>query len=358
MAAGDDAAQERTHDATPRRLERARQQGDLPRSQDAQTLAAYLGLAGAATLGGTWSAVRIGEAMMPALATPAALARDLLGQGGGAFVGLVLRVLGAAVPLIALPAVMIVALLLAQGAFVVSPDKLHPKLSRLSPVANAIQKYGTAGLVEFAKSVIKVAAVAAVLAVVVHRGLPEIARMPALAPRMLGGLLAAQFHAVIAGVLIVAAAVAGLDLLWQNAAFLRRNRMTHEELKEEIRQAEGDPHIRAARRSRARELANQRMMLDVPKADVVIVNPTHYAVALRWTRGSGTAPTCVAKGVDAIALRIREIAQRAKVPVHEDATTARSLHALVEIGQEIRPEHYRAVAAAILFAERMRARAG
>ena len=100
-----------------------------------------------------------------------------------------------------------------------------------------------------------------------------------------------------------------------------------------------------------------RMLLDVPKADVVIVNPTHYAVALKWSRAKGSAPVCVAKGEDEVALRIREVAETARIPIHSDAPTARALHAAVEIGREIRPEHYRAVAAAVRFADRMRASA-
>lgn len=112
--------------------------------------------------------------------------------------------------------------------------------------------------------------------------------------------------------------------------------------------------MKGQRRARAQEIATNRMLLDVPKADVVIVNPTHYAVALKWSRSKGSAPVCVAKGVDEVALRIRAVAETARIPVHSDAPTARALHATVEIGREIAPEQYRAVAAAIRFADRMR----
>ena len=106
--------------------------------------------------------------------------------------------------------------------------------------------------------------------------------------------------------------------------------------------------MRASRRDRGREIASNRMLHDVPKADVVIVNPSHYAVALKWSRGDGTVPVCVAKGVDEVARRIRVRADQAGVPVHSDPPTARSLHALVEVGHAIAPEHYKAVAAAIV----------
>ncbi len=119
---------------------------------------------------------------------------------------------------------------------------------------------------------------------------------------------------------------------------------------------EGDPYIKQHRRQRA-QIANNRMLADVPGADVVIVNPTHFAVALKWNRASGAAPICVAKGVDAIAARIREIAEASAVPVRHDPPAARAIHASVEVGAEIQPEHYHAVASAIRFAEAMQARA-
>ena len=111
------------------------------------------------------------------------------------------------------------------------------------------------------------------------------------------------------------------------------------------------------RRNRARAIAAAQMMADVPGADVIVVNPTHYAVALKWDRHPGTAPICVAKGVDEIALRIREVAQEADVPIRSDPPTARALHGILEIGDEIHTEHYEAVAAAIRFADQMRERA-
>jgi flagellar biosynthetic protein FlhB len=124
-----------------------------------------------------------------------------------------------------------------------------------------------------------------------------------------------------------------------------------------MKEAEGDPHLKQHRRMRAQELAMNQMMADVPGADVVIVNPTHYAVALAWDRGPGSAPVCVAKGRDQVAARIRETARQAGVPVHADPPTARALFATVEIGAQIAPEHYRPVAAAIRFAEAMRRKA-
>ena len=133
--------------------------------------------------------------------------------------------------------------------------------------------------------------------------------------------------------------------------------MTHKELRDEQKQAEGDPYMKQERQARGRSIATNRMLDSVPDADVVIVNPTHYAVALQWDRSRPEAPRCVAKGVDQIAWRIRERAEEAGVPIHADAPTARALHAAVDLGEEIAPEHYAPVAAAIRFAEAMRQKA-
>jgi flagellar biosynthetic protein FlhB len=151
--------------------------------------------------------------------------------------------------------------------------------------------------------------------------------------------------------------IGAIDYFWQYFEHIRTNRMSHKELTDEMKESEGDPYMKNERRRRGIDIALNRMIADVAKADVVVVNPTHYAVALKWARDQGSAPICVAKGVDEIAARIRAAAAEAGVPVHRDPPTARAIHATVELGAEIRPEHYRAVAAAIRFAERMRERA-
>ena len=132
--------------------------------------------------------------------------------------------------------------------------------------------------------------------------------------------------------------------------------MSRKEMTDEHKNSEGDPHVKAKRRQKGQEIAMNKMLIDVVTADVVIVNPTHYAVALKWEKGGGRAPVCVAKGVDEMAARIREKAAEAGVPLHQDPPTARILHASLQIGQEIATDQYKAVAAAIRFAEKMRQR--
>jgi len=358
VSGDDDSASEKTHEATPRRLERAREEGDLPRSQDAQTFAAYLGFAAVMLLAGGWAAGWLGATLMPFLDRPQDLARQFTSGGAG---DMTLALLGRIAPpvlaLVAAPAAMILVLLIAQRGIVFAPSRILPKLSRLSPIENAKNKYGVRGMVEFAKSAVKLGALGVVLSITVWGEADRLAQYAGIDARFAGQLLEHQFWLVITGVLLMAGFLAFFDMIWQRFDHLKRMRMSHQELKDEGKQAEGDPHIRAQRRERARQIATNRMMLAVPEADVVIANPTHYAVALKWPRHDGSAPVCLAKGVDEVALAIRARAEQAGVPVQTDPPTARSLHGLVEIGQEIRPEHYQAVAAAIIFADEMRRKA-
>jgi flagellar biosynthetic protein FlhB len=139
------------------------------------------------------------------------------------------------------------------------------------------------------------------------------------------------------------------DWFWQRQRFMQRMRMTKEEMKEDFKQSEGDPHIRARLRQMRMERAKKRMMQNVPKATVVVMNPTHYAVALRYEAGDTPAPLCVAKGLDDVAFRIREAAEAHNIPIIEDAPLARALYATVEIDEVIPREHYEAVAKVIGF---------
>ncbi|MFA5601385.1 MAG: EscU/YscU/HrcU family type III secretion system export apparatus switch protein, partial [Phenylobacterium sp.] len=141
----------------------------------------------------------------------------------------------------------------------------------------------------------------------------------------------------------------GIDWFWQRARFMKRMRMTKEELKDEFKQTEGDPHVKARQRQLRIQRSRRRMMAQVPEATVVIMNPTHFAVALKYEVGEASAPTCVAKGLDSLALKIRDVARDAGVPVVEDPPLARALYAAVEIDEQIPPKHYEAVAKVIGF---------
>lgn len=349
---------DKEHDATPQRLEEARRKGEVARSPDLAVAASYLAFVLMAAAAGGPILVQAGNLLAGLLAAPDRLSAQVF-QGSaasalaGTFAGLSLML----APLVAVPFVAVLGAFALQQAFAPSAEKLAPKLERISPLAGLKNRLGRRGLVEFAKSCAKLAVIAAILFLFLAA---EMRQAPALAGLDPGPALA-RFGQVLVRFLAICALVAlvfgGLDWLWQRAEHLRQNRMSRKELTDEIKAGEGDPQIKAQRRQKAMAIAANRMLSDVAGADVVIVNPTHYAVALRWDRGARRAPVCVAKGVDEIAARIRERAAAAGVPIHRDPPTARALHAAVALGAEIRPEHYRAVAAAIRFADAMRARA-
>lgn len=358
MSEGGDDGGEKSFDPTPQRLAEARRKGDIPRSTDVTAAASYLALLAVCATAGGAAIIATGSVLEVFIAQPDRLMGLVLGPGGPKLLGAILaEALAALAPFLLVPAGAVLVSLFAQQAITFSGDKIRPKLSRLSILANARRKFGMSGIVEFAKSLVKLAAVAAALFFYLARDLDPMIGASTAEATVLGAMLMESLVVLLTITTVIAVAVAGVDLVWQRFDHTRRLRMSFQEMREENRQAEGDPHMKAQRRSRAEAIATNRMLLDVPRADVVVVNPTHVAVALKWSRAKGSAPACVAKGEGELALRIREIAATAGVPLHEDPPTARALLATVEVGREIRPEHYRAVAAAIRFSDRIRAAA-
>ena len=353
----DDQGGEKEFEATERKLEEQRRKGEIPRSTDLNTAAAFLGLLLAALIAGEFALVRLGIAGMVLLTQPEAISALLITRATPLVGGLIGAVSLATLPLVILPLLLVWAGLFAQRAITFAPEKLQPKLSRINPVQNAKNKYGRSGLFEFAKSTVKLIVISAALWLFLLQNLPRILTTMHLTPALASAELLRLVISFLALVFAVKLAIGAIDFFWQRAEHLRRNRMTHKEMRDEHKQSEGDPHAKAERRRRGREIASNRMLDAVADASVVITNPTHYAVALKWSPSDPGAPVCVAKGVDEIAARIRERAHAAGIPIHTDPPTARALHATVEIDQEIAPTHYAAVAAAIRFAETMRARA-
>lgn len=349
---------EKPFEATPRKLQEARKRGEVPISQDLITFGVYLGILIAGGSLGVWSIDRAGSAMLPFLDSPDALAASVFSEGGRHHVtALIVSCLAGAAIWLGFPYLFALASAFAQGALVFAPTKLQPKLSRISFISNAKQKFGREGMFNFAKSFAKMIVYCVVLGLVFRSRLNEILAMPGLSVPAIMKLTAELCFRFIVAAAIAIFAISIVDFFWQRAQFLRRQRMSLKELKDETKETEGDPHTKQQRRQRGYDIATNQMLADVPGADVVVVNPEHYAVALRWDRARGTAPICVAKGVDEIAARIREIAIEHAVPIHRDPPTARALFASVELDEEIPVDHYRAIAAAIRFADAMRDKA-
>lgn len=358
---GDDSEQpasEKPHEPTERKLQQAREKGDVARSTDLTATASYAGLLLVATGLGGWSVSRAGETGAQMIARADRLAPMLTGPGGAGPAGGLMGELALALsPWMLVPAAAVLLTLAAQRVIIFVPSKLAPKANRVSPVSNLGQKLGRSGLFEFAKSAAKLFVIAALMTLYLIEMLPRLISAAALPPAG----AAREMGAIVTGFLFIVLAVQGViaaaDYLWQAAEHRRKLRMSHKEVKDETKSEEGDPHLRERRRAKGQEIVATGTAAEIRDAAVVVTNPSHYAVALKWRRGDRGAPVCVAKGTGELAARIRTIAEEAGVPVHRDPPTARSLYAAVPIGAEIRPEHYRAVAAAIRFSEEMRTRA-
>jgi flagellar biosynthetic protein FlhB len=350
----DQSPSEKEHEPTQKKLDDARQKGEIPRSADLITAASYAGfLLAAAAIGGA-SLIKAGEAGSVLLGQSDRLSTMMLQGAGGSAAGVILTFSMALSGFFLLPFTAAALMVVLQRSMLFTPSKLAPKLERISPISGAKNKFGRKGLFEFSKSAVKLIVISGLLFGFLSYEAESILRMLYLSPALSTAMLMEKVVRFLALVCVISLVIGGVDYFWQKAEHLRSNRMSRKEMMDEQKSAEGDPYMKAKRRQRAQEVATSSMLSDVGKADVVIVNPTHFAVALRWDKLSGRAPICVAKGVDDIAARIRAKAAEAGVPLHSDPPTARLLYANLAIGQEIHPDQFRAVAASIRFAEAMR----
>jgi flagellar biosynthetic protein FlhB len=230
-----------------------------------------------------------------------------------------------------------------QHRLVWSTEQLKPKFSKISPGAGFKRIYGKQAVANFFKGLFKLGALGAVMTAVLW---PERHRLEAFVhfdPAAIMGVTFSLTIQLMGAVVAMLAVVAIADYFFQYRQWFERQKMSLQEMKEEFKQSEGDPHVKGRIRQIRMERSKKRMMASVPKASVIITNPTHYSVALSYERGM-SAPVCVAKGTDLVALKIREIAKEHDIPIVENVPLARSLYATVEIDDEIPVEHYHAVA--------------
>lgn len=353
MANDETSDAEKEHEPSTKRLEDARKQGDVAKSNDLTTAASYLGFILAFSAGG--SLILSAATYLSTMLEPVAKLHGGTGAENALIgSGLTVHVLLPLGALFLLPVVAAIGSLFAQNALVIAPTKIRPKLSRISPLSTARQKFGPEGLVEFLKNSTKLVLVGGMLSIFLMSNLNDILATASLEPSLGMFFLFSTLGKFLTLATIATALIGGVDFLWQVRTLRQRNRMTRKEMLDEHKDSEGDPHTKSERRQRGQELAMNQMLAEIGSASVVIVNPTHYAVALRWKRNDPSAPVVIAKGVDEIALKIRAEATRCGVPIHSDPPTARAIHASIRLGQPIRREHYKAVAAAIRFADLMR----
>ncbi|MEQ9349561.1 MAG: flagellar type III secretion system protein FlhB, partial [Alphaproteobacteria bacterium] len=266
----------------------------------------------------------------------------------------VLKVAVVLVPVISLLLIAAVLGGLLQNGFMLTAESVQPKLEKISPAKGFKRLFSSRALVEFTKGLVKIGLVTTVITILVMPILGRIELIAGMAPGPLLGELHALVIKVLIGVIAIMAIVAVLDLLYQRQQHTKQMRMSRQDLKDEFRQTDGDPIVKARLRQIRSERARRRMMAAVPEADVVITNPTHFACALKYDIDSMDAPVLVAKGVDHVAKRIRELAQSHHIPVVENPPLARALHAGVDLDREVPPEHYRAVAEVIGYVMRLK----
>jgi flagellar biosynthetic protein FlhB len=348
MAEDKNEAASRTEEPTPRKLEQAREKGDVAKTPELPQLASLAASAAVLAVAGGWICRNLAMELLPFLSHPDSIAIE--GRAGMEVARYALKA--------ALPAVLLVLLSagvagaaghLVQTGLIFAPDKMKPDFSKLSPLQGLKRIFGLDGLIQFVKSILKVIVTAVLAWWVLKPHLGHMAQLAMLDVSAILPLLADLLRRLVFAVIGLLLVITAGDWFVQKQRFTARMRMSKEELKEEFKNTEGDPHVKARQKQIRVERARRRMMQAVPKATVVVMNPTHYAVALKYVQGEDDAPLCVAKGLDTIALKIREVAEEHRVPVIEDPPLARALYAAVEIDDTIPPAHYEAVAKIIGF---------
>jgi flagellar biosynthesis protein FlhB len=343
---------EHTEDPTPKRLDEAIKRGDVVKSAEVNT----------------WFMIAAGALALMVFAQPAAESlqttlRAILANSyqiaadGRSLLDLLHALARDVLAALGIPLVLLTLAALAGGAIqhriVVSVEPVRPQLSRLSPAAGMARLFSKQALANFVKGLAKLTLFGAVIAALLWPQRQRLAGLSATDPVLILPFARALALQMLGSVVAILAIVAAADYLFQYRQWFERQKMSVREMKEEFRQTEGDPAVKGKLRQLRHTRMRKRIVAAVPKASVVITNPTHFAVALRYERGMN-APVCVAKGADLLARRIREIAQAHDIPVIENPPLARALHGTVEIDQEIPPEHYRAVAEIIGYVMRLR----
>ena len=339
----------KTEEATEKKIVDAVEKGNVPFSREAATLASLLGMMVIASF---FLAGNIGRLNF-SLARLIDNAAGWPVQNGGDAVRLMDEI-GMDVVRLLLP---IVAILTAAGimsSFLQnSPrlvlDRIQPKLSRLSISSGWTRIFGARGQIEFLKSAAKLAAVCVLGVLLLLGAQNDVLNAMFMEPSALPPLILTIATRLVIAVAVATVVLVAADLVWSRLFWLRDLKMTRQEVKDEVKQVEGDPIVKARLRSLARDRARKRMIAAVPRATFVVANPTHFAVALRYVKEEGGAPLVLAKGQDLIALRIREIAVQHSIPVIEDKLLARSLYKAVEVDKMIPPEFYKAIAEIVFF---------
>ncbi len=344
----EETGQDKTEQPTPKRLREAREKGEIPRSKELSATVLLLAAGAAALLFGSDVANTISQMMVmnltlerESISDPAMMIQHLLRSLWDSFFSLFGFFLMVSLAAFISP--------IALGGWNFSSQALQPKGSRINPLSGLKRMFSKNALVELGKAIAKFLLVGATAVMVLLWSQPDIASLVVLP---IGPGIGQSISIITWAFLLISAAmilIALVDVPYQIYAYTEKMKMTLQQVRDEMKNTEGRPEVKGRIRQLQREMSQRRMMQDVPEADVVITNPTHYAVALKYSDGEGGAPQIVAKGSDFIALKIREIAEAYEVPVLESPALARALYYAVEIGEEVPVGLYKSVAQVLAY---------
>ena len=334
---------QKTEEPTAKKLADAREKGDVPKSQEMNSWFSFFGLLLFLSFFTVWISTELGTTLSSLFERP-----DMIRFDTGHIYETTLSVIKDVGILFIAPAVILVAFGIASGlmqhGFLLSGKSLTPELKKISPLAGFKRLFSLQSVMNLVKGLAKLIIVGGIIGFVLWPKRSVVPQLSELNVGQVAMILLDWSTLIVIAVVAVMAVIAGLDYLYQYFEYIKKLKMTKQEVKDESKQSEGDPMVKGRLRQLRMEKARQRMMAAVPNADVVITNPTHFAVALEYNGMMMEAPKLTAKGVDAVAFRIRNVAEENKIPVMENPPLARALYAGVEIDQEIPPEHYKAVA--------------
>ncbi|MGB0935371.1 MAG: flagellar biosynthesis protein FlhB [Alphaproteobacteria bacterium] len=338
---------QKTEEPTQRKIEKAREKGQIAQSREINNWFIILAASAIVGLMAPYSAQKIGGVLRNLIAFDQHSVTDTDG-----LTQLVKEAIQTIFGSLVLPIIFLVIAVLAAGfsqsGFLVSAESLKPKLSRLSILEGIKRIFSTRNLFEFIKGVVKIAIVGAAVMVVLSYEIDSLRTFIFFSPIEVLSEIRSVLLKLLITVLTILSVIAGTDYIYQRFEYYKKLRMSRQDIKDEMKESDGDPQIKQKLAQIRRQRANERMMDAVPDATVVVANPTHFAVALKYDM-SMEAPMAIAKGVDSLALRIREKAEDLDIPVVEDPPLAQALYAGCDVGEEIPEQHYSAVAAVIRY---------
>jgi len=340
---------EKEFQASEQKLQKAREEGNIPQSKETNAFAVILGLICSAAMLKAGAGTMLFGYLSQMYRNLDLYAADVFFSGGHMTTSLMVRIAFQIVPLFLVMSGFVFLILIITRSFTFSVKKIAPDIKKLSPIDNFKKKYGRKGLLDFAKDTAKMLIAGGIATAVLFRFARENYGSTALQAESLSSFTFDQVINVIILFAVFQFVLALIDFPMQWQLHANKQKMTREEVKKEVKQSEGDAAVKQSRRQRGQEIAKGDMLQNVKASTVVVVNPEHYAVALTWDAASEKAPIVVAKGIDSLAAKIREVAKAHDVPIYRDPPITRAIYRTVDIDQEIRPEHFAAIAAAIQF---------